>query len=558
MKKPGYILLLMLTLPMFMQAQQTWTGLTDNDWSTATNWSPQVVPDVATNVVIPLVESQPIVDGSAVAVCNNLTLQAGVVLTINSRRALTVYGQLTNNSGIGIDIKCDNNGTGSLIVNMIPGIVPATVERWMLTGKWNYTSSPVSGQNVNNFLSKNPTIAENAGKRGMMDYNPASNAWNPFFTDASTGFLGGGKGYSMRTTTNSIVTFSGSLQVGVQSISVVADKWNCIGNPYTSAIRITAVGTSPPENFLTVNAGNIDSNFGAVYVWDKTDASNDSPGKYLAISNVPTVGGNEFQQGQAFFVKMGAGKSSVNFTPAMQLHSGRLPLKSASTIWPTINLSATVNNQTSSTLIAFDNAMTKGLDPTYDAGLMKGGTDLIIYSRLVEDNGIPFAIQALPDNIYKGMVIPVGLDFITGGEVVFSAELLNLPSECKVILEDKLTKTLTDLSKDNYKVAVAANSVIADRFQLHTSDLTSKLENNTLSGTLKAYAISNLEIRVIGEVSDHCIARLYNVQGSVVLIKNLEAGNLNVIPTQAIKNGIYMLSVEDQGKAQTFKLLIRE
>jgi hypothetical protein len=31
-----------------------------------------------------------------------------------------------------------------------------------------------------------------------------------------------------------------------------------------------------------------------------------------------------------------------------------------------------------------------------------------------------------------------------------------------------------------------------------------------------------------------------------------------MIPTSNIKNGIYMLSVLDNGKLQTFKLLIRE
>ena len=40
--------------------------------------------------------------------------------------------------------------------------------------------------------------------------------------------------------------------------------------------------------------------------------------------------------------------------------------------------------------------MTKGLDPSYDVGKMKGNPDIALYTKLIEDNGIDFTIQALP------------------------------------------------------------------------------------------------------------------------------------------------------------------
>lgn len=108
------------------------------------------------------------------------------------------------------------------------------------------------------------------------------------------------------------------------------------------------------------------------------------------------------------------------------------------------------------------------------------------------------------------------------------------------------------------KIAIADNSVITDRFQLHASDMISGLVTETSPSKLEAYAIRNTEIRVIGEVSNNAIAKLYDLQGRVILVKNLEDGSLNTISTANYKTGIYVLSVKDNSRLQTFKLLVRE
>ncbi|HEY3388210.1 MAG TPA: T9SS type A sorting domain-containing protein [Prolixibacteraceae bacterium] len=534
-----------------------WLGTTNTDWSTPVNWNTNAVPSASDNVTISTSSNQPIVNESPAspAVCRNLTIESGAVLTIAPGKALSVNNILTNNSLGGIFIRSDVSGTGSLIAGSAYGTGSAVAERYMTSGAWHIVSSPLWGEDVSTFLSSNPNVPLKNGNRGMMDYDPASNRWNNYFTNSSSGILlGACKGFSMRTETDAAVQFKGSIQAGPQSAAGAAGFWNCIGNPYTSAIGINSNNSSSVD-FLTENAANLESSFGAIYIWNKPDAFNGQTGNYTAINN--TSSAFDVQQGQAFMVKMKT--SAVDFKPAMQIHDPELALKSAKTPWPTIKLVATVNSQKSSTIIAFHSAMTKGLDPTYDAGLLKGASDLIVYSKLVEDIGIQFAIQALPDNDFKGLIIPVGIDFKTGGEVIFSAELLNLPADCKVILEDKLSKTFTDLSSGVYKTAIASNSIIPDRFQLHTSTLTvSELGNDILNGKWHAFAIRNIELRIVGEVSSEAVATLYNIQGKIVLIENLNEGNLNIIPTPNIKNGIYLLSVKDKSKLQTFKLLVRD
>jgi len=531
-------------------ANSTWTqtggstnGVPFTDWAVPVNTS--VWDGTAT------------LTGGTEQIASALRVHSGATLTIPVDGKLTVTGATDVITANGLIIQSNATGTGSLITGSATG--SAIAQRFLSAGKWNIVSSPLV-QSVSSFLTDNAGIAKNDNDgRGILEYLPVTNDWSLPSATGPAGNLGVGKGFSMRLqeATDAAVTFTGTLQAGAVSASANAGYWNCIGNPYTSAIGITN-GSSSSVNFLTVNNANFETNFGAIYVWNKPDASNGNTGNYTTISNTAPEF-NEVQQGQAFLVNAKNGVTSFNFTSTMQSHLPALTLKSTDNVWPTIKLQATVGSQKSSTVIAFNNGMTKGMDQTYDAGLLKGGSDLIVYSMLVEDNGIPFAIQALPSNDYKGMIIPLGLDFKTGGDVVFSSALLNLPSDCNVILEDQLLKKFTDLSKNVYTVAIAANSSTSDRFRLHTSYQTTGLDvSNDFGGKLFAYSIRNTEIRINGNLSNHAVATLYDVQGRVVVIKNLEEGSINSIATPNIKTGIYMLYVKDNNKVQGFKIPVRE
>ncbi len=496
---------------------------------------------------------------SGAANAKALQIQNPATLTIPVTGQITVTGTPGNteiDTPAGLIIQSDRTGTGSLITNSVSGSGTAVGQCWLTTGRWHIVSSPVI-QKVTEFLTANGNIATNGANRGMMDYNPVSNAWNSFFTNSTTGSIGAGKGFCMRSAGDGIISSTGALQAGtVALVDLSSDNWNCVGNPYCSAVGMNQSSTSL-NNFLNVNGANLDPSYGAAYFWDNDDTQNGT-GSYIAVSNVPSSPIPNVQQGQAFMVKMGSSASTLSFTEAMQLHAPSLLLKSTTKIWPTIKLKAIVNLLQSTTIIAFNSGMTRGLDPTFDAGLFKGGADLLIYTKLVEDTGTPFAIQALPDNIYDGMIIPVGIDYKTGGEVIFSAETFNLPSNCKVILEDKLTATFTDLSVNIYKAVIAPNSVITDRFRLHNSTRTSALRNQGLSGKLIAYPYLNSEIRIIGDVSSNAVATFYDMQGKPVIIQRLAGGSLNVVPISSFNTGLYLLTVRDGVYMQTFKILLKQ
>jgi hypothetical protein len=155
-------------------------------------------------------------------------------------------------------------------------------------------------------------------------------------------------------------------------------------------------------------------------------------------------------------------------------------------------------------------------------------------------------------------VILFGIECNAGGEIVFTVETVQLDPTCKVILEDKLTNTFTDLSKNNYKASVAANTAGTGRFFLHTSDIVSGLDDQVLAGKVIAYARGNKEIRIIGEIGDNAVATLYNGLGKVVLTKKLGAGNLNIIGLPNLTSGLYLLNINDNGTPQTIKIVIRK
>lgn len=204
--------------------------------------------------------------------------------------------------------------------------------------------------------------------------------------------------------------------------------------------------------------------------------------------------------------------------------------------------------------MTFNNSMTKGLDPTYDAGLLRGSSGISLYTRLVEDNGVDFAIQCLPEN-FGNLIIPLGVDSKNGGEITFSAETMELPAAWSVTLEDKTTGTLTSL-KDNvvYKAIVAAGSSGMRRFYLHVHGIESSVPQTTGTSGIKAYLENGL-IVVVGEVSSTAKGNLFDMSGRKLATFSFKEGSCNVISAGEVATGVYLLTVVDGTNSYTTKVV---
>jgi len=474
---------------------------------------------------------------------NNLTISGSGTKTIASTSAVTVNGLLTVNNGSTLTIaSTGESATGSLKLSSAPtvnGVVKA--ERFLSSGTWHLISSPVSGQGLATFGAANcaVNITPTPNDYDLASYQESNDTWS-YVQVGGSGSFGPANGYSMSGKGTS-VTFTGTgINTGNPSIGITCgtttNGWNCIGNPYTSAIDAAA--------FLAANKDGIENSFEWIYLWDPSGT-----GDYTQ-----TTAGS-IALGQGFFVNSVLGGASMSFTTAMQTTGGTF--KSAEIPLPTIKLIAKSGSLSNETTVNFNSSMTRGLDPGHDGGKLKGNPDIALYTRLLEDNGIDFAIQALPELSTETIRIPVGIDFVPGGEMSFTVETSDLPIEAQVYLEDIQTKSTTLLSADNakYTVKLNANTQGTGRFNLLVTKNATGINKAITNSAFRVYTTGNL-INISGQVSNDTEFGLYSIEGKQ--FANLRAKNLNqnTIDASAFPSGIYLLNIRQQGRQTTQKLVL--
>ena len=535
----------------------TWNGNTSTDWNTASNWSHGAVPATDIDVIIPAgFTNYPVLTGNYTI--KNIEIRDGALVTINSGATFTVTGELKNLATFGIKILSDATGTGSLQAGSVSGTGTAEIQRYMTANQWHMVAAPVA-QSIASFLSDNNNIPTSGSYRGMMDYNTTGNTWNTFFTNAKEGNLEIGKGYSIRVSSDGIITFKGTMHAGSKDVSVVDNgaAWNLIGNPFTTAIN-TNNGAS---SFISSNAANFASSYQSLYFWDE-DAST-TEYQLINLSDDADVA----TLTQAFFVKA-ASDINMSFTPSMQLHSTNVDLKKAN-LKSEVKLFATSSNKKVSTKFKFMDGATEGLDPGYDAGLFKRSSMLSIYSKLVWDNGVDFALQCLPPVKYFNDALPIGIENSAGGDVSFSAESNGIPSGYKIILADKLHNHLETFKKPEqiYTTVVDENEDRFGRFYLFVARNINKRdifnvgqEEDNISESINrinTYLIED-EIIIEGKMENNANARLFDMQGRAVLIRNLQPGNVNKMQVKNLKTGIYILQINNNGVQTGIKIPINK
>ena len=539
-----------------------WDGSESRDWSNAANWSGNTVPTATDNVVIPDVANDPIVNLTAAspAICKDLTLQAGAILTIPAGKALAVTGTLTNNADIaGLVVQSTSDasdGTGSLI-NSTAGVL-GTVERYVSGDYWHLISpAATAGETVVSFVGMTQNdnrVARNGNNyalapwlegTGKWDYYKVAGSNSGLFGSPAQGFqvlrafgTGTGKGNNGD---NGKLTFKGTLAGAGQNIAVTKSGygWNLIGNPYPCALDVSA--------FIAANTGLLDPSYQYIYVSNISDVT--------AYGYVPNTAGLKLAPGEGFFIRTVTGGGKVSFTTDMK-SSISAAFKAVTIDNPTIQLTVEDGNGKLGTTVQYVGGATKGLDPGKDAGLFNGtASSFSLFTRLVEDNGVNFTIQALPDNNLESMVVPVGLVAAKGATVTFSATAANLPVNYKVYLEDKVTGAFTQLdgSNSSYTVSLEAASNGTGRFYLHTNEIVSAVDNALLV-EFKVVPIPEQHlVRIIGNFELPARAMVYDMNGKLVATSALTAQIENAIALNNCNTGVYLLKVESGKGVETKK-----
>jgi len=478
-----------------------WDGSVSTEWHVVGNWTPEQIPTLTDDAVIPnLMPRYPIIDNTpaTLANCATLSIQNAASVTIAPNGELTVAGLITNAAGnAGIVIKSDATGTGSLIHNTAD--IDATVERYFegaSPGEWHLLSSsiidaPRSLFTANNFYWYDEST--NDYWNGASDYQGTLGWTNP------TGTLVSARGY-LYYQLNHTISFTGKLHYDATGYTMPAsynlhaaaqtgpgpygawsqyDGWNLIGNPYPSAIDWT---------LLVGNSGLTDLH-STVYFYDDVADNykyfNTPPSSSPSYNNNMSVNGatKYIPAGQGFFVKTddAVDGGSITMPLISRVHSTQ-------NFWRNegdnmiqegyIRLKTNVNGSEDELVIRVSSDATSEFDGTLDAYKRYSWNPEMpqIYSMNIERN-TEYAINSLPE-FSESISIPLGYSINAAGNYFFELNELRV-EEVDVFIEDLLlgeTFKIEELGR--YEFSMEAGN-LRNRFILHLVKRTSEVTTPT-------------------------------------------------------------------------------
>ena len=571
MKKELLIILIFIGLNSY--AQMSFTNSSgDNKWTTPSNWSSGSVPTSTSNVTI--LSGQIVkADNTTVASVNNITIDSGGILTIERNSNLTVTGDFSNN-GV-VTLNSDTDEFSSIIVNgTSSGNI--TYNRYVNiavdngTNEWDLVGSPVDGLSISSFVTDNSSnLANNgSGTYALGYYDNSSDSWTNY-TTASAGDAGDltlGKGYQMASDAGSTLAFTGTVATSDQTQSVVnnADnggrRWNLVANPFPSYIHLNN-NNDDTNNFLTVNlnSGVMDTNYAAVYGWNA-----DGTG-YTIYNNTAGDGLSDYiAPGQAFFIAAASSSAAdISFTTAMRTVEGGddfAQQRLAQNDWSRFYLRLYEDdNFIAQTKFYFEEGLSLGLDPGYDAGAFSQNMD--ITSRLPEnDQGIGFSINAMGlDRLDQETVIPLVFKRESGIEFSVSFEDSTIPEGVGVYLEDTLLETLTDLRAEDFTLTPETDLSDVGRFYLIIGN--TRLGGNDLEesyiGVHKATSDDFITIEGLLNVKRVNI-QLFNIMGQEVLNTTLQSNqSTQRVSTSGLRKGVYVIRLQADSSVISKKVIIK-
>ena len=552
-----------------------WKGTINNDWNTAGNWAPNVVPDATTCVIIPTGTVSRIMNNPN-ALAKNLTVKGTGNLELQSGRNLTVTDWINVAAGATFNIRNNAN-----LVQVTASPSPANsgninMERTAFIDfrDYVYWSSPVA-----NFNSANiSTYSNNANLYKWIPTTGAVNGFGNWTSGVETMVIG--KGYIERglnnaplnspinftstftgvpnngtiTTPISRGTYSGvNYATGVSTTPATDDddNWNLLGNPYPSAISAA--------DFLNANSTNLD---GFVKIWTHGIAPsnltadpfyndygyNYNPNDYITwnLSGPSTPGFSGYiGAGQGFITKMKhtspttSSTAVFNNTMRNAAYTNSEFFKPSSSkaslgtneghIW--IDLVST--NDSTRSLIAYVNGATNEKDQMYDAqsdmklnfriNSILGPERLIIQGRALFD---PNDQVNLAYNTPTNGTYTIAIGAVDG---------LFVDQSQNIYLEDKRLNIIHDLRSAPYQFTTNQGEN-TDRFVLRYTNQTLSNDTFDYSNTVSVYANENINIKSsLENIRD---IKVYNVLGKRLLSKNKVGKNEIILteikPTSAI------------------------
>lgn len=492
-----------VSVPVDVNAVNGWVGSTDNDWGTSSNWAPATVPGSGDDITINDVANDPIVNGDFGI--NNLVLNTGSNVTINSGSSLAVFGVA---SGLGT-VTVNRNVAGNTSTN------------------YTMISSPVA-----------PVDIEDLGGSIAYTFDGTD------FVQAS-GTMTAGEGYYVFLGANDSknLTLTGSLVSGNVNVSIPAAQFKIVGNPYSAALDFDA-GLEPAL------AG---STTGNIWIWDDggTDSGSDRVGDYVAINSGGATGsgstGNTWNGNvgsmQGFFVEGDGDGGTLTFTPNMQTtdagDNGDAGHFRSSSSLQRIKLSLSGNDLYNETIVLLSENATYGKDYALDAKKLQGNPLIAFYSRQEDEN---FAIQGLPfPSEEEEVTVKMGFNLAEQGTYTVSLLDMDIDNGYAVYLRDNVDGQLYDLRLTN-EITFTSDAVEnSDRFDIIFSIASVLVVNDIKADKLKVYG-NPQGLKVLLNQNGLIPVSVYSMDGREIFTQKLNfQNNMAELPV-ALKSGrVYLM-----------------
>ena len=544
--------------------EETFTnGSGDGLWATPSNWASGSVPTSSYNVTIS--SSQTLTIGnSTAALANNLTIDSGGSLSIASNSNLIISGDFTNNGTMTLNSESDEfssiivggSSTGHILYNRYVNTVGS--------GEWDLIGSPVDGLSISGFVTTNSSVLAANGSAYAIGYHDNSDDSWTNYTTSTVGGAGNfdiARGYQMATSSGVTMAFTGSIATTDQTQSIINNngngnggrRWNLVANPFPSYLNANT-NAHASNNFLSVNASVIDSNFLSIYGWD-ADGSG-----YTIYNN--TSSATYIAPGQAFFVAAASSSAAnLSFTEAMQTTTGGddfINLDPGNTSSEFTLKFKKAGAQEADTKFYFDYGLNPGLDPGYDAGALN--QSMALTSRLVEqDQGINMGINAMNIDSFEQTAIALVVNTAAGTRFRISMEDSTIPENVDLFLLDTQTQISTNLRDQDFILTPQSDLSGMGRFYL-------KIGSNSLGGNdieesyISIYKPSDRDCIVMEGLSNVQSGHvtLFNITGQEVMDQILTPNqSTQNILTSGLDSGIYIIKLKADNLILTKKLIIK-
>lgn len=484
----------------------------------------------------------------SVVVSQELFVGSGGVVGVGAKGSISVI-DVTVDPGGSLVLYSDGANSSSLLVNGT-SVGSVTYERHVPNTDWHIFSSPVNSQSINSFATNLANdIVVSSPKYAIGEYintNTAGQRWAYFTTTTSpgAGSFTSGKGYVFKRNSTGVFSFVG----GVASSDVAltmntasgVHNWHAVGNPFTAFLPGNANASA--TNVLGQNIAKLDAAYSALYLWDGS--------AYIPINQLSSS--LYLAPGQAFMVRAKDASEIFTFSKNLTSHqSGTTKLyKGASLAGIRLELKESSNIKTTS--IKFLEGATLGLDIGFDAGAYQEDTpSFAINSRLVENgNNIDFALQALPNDSFEGLEVPLSVYAGAGKTIYIHAVPESLPEGLNIFIEDRQFNTFTKVNETTgFEVNLSESVSGIGRFFLRTSsNSVLSVEEIPLSDVNIFTTDTNL-LMVSGiDQGKKALITLYSLLGKEMFLNRFVAKGDEVIPiSRKISSGVYIVQLSIEG-----------